>query len=86
MPVALTVELETATLAALDDLAAKADRSRDWLVRRALEDYVAAQASDIAKIEAGVSDVSIDLICRGLFALSVSPSRIGKAIAGKRAA
>jgi predicted transcriptional regulator len=55
MPVPLTVERETATVAALDDLAAKAARSRDWLVRRALEDYVAAQASDIAKIEAGLA-------------------------------
>jgi predicted transcriptional regulator len=71
MPVALTVELETATLAALDDLAAKAHRSRDWLVRRALEDYVAAQASDIAKMAAGLAQAD-----RGEFAADDELDRI----------
>ena len=55
MTSALTIELDAGTLAALDEFAAKAAQSRDWLVRRALEDYVALQAWQIAKIEAGLA-------------------------------
>lgn len=71
MTSAVIIELDVGTLAALDELAAKAAQPRDWLVRRALEDYVALQAWQVAKIEAGlaqadrgefVSDDELDLV------------------------
>jgi hypothetical protein len=37
-------------------------------------------------MEATSPDVSLDLICRALFALGVSRHQIGKVIGGKRAA
>lgn len=42
--------------------------------------------SRIAKIENAAPDVSLDLICRALFALGVSREQIGKTLAAKRAA
>ena len=71
MSVALTVELEPETLAALDGLAARAAQPRHWLVRRALQDCVTSQAWQMAKIETGsaqadrgelVSDDELDRI------------------------
>lgn len=51
---AFTVRLDESTLAALDDLAHKTDRPRNWLVAKAIEDYVALNAWQIGKIEAGL--------------------------------
>jgi predicted transcriptional regulator len=48
---ALTVKLDANTLGALDRLAQKTDRTRDWLVAKAIEDYVALNAWQIDKIE-----------------------------------
>jgi DNA-binding XRE family transcriptional regulator len=42
--------------------------------------------SRIAMIEQGRPDVSLDLICRALFALGVSRRELGKAIASSKAA
>ena len=44
MPTPFTVRLDEATLNALDDLAEKTDRSRNWLVSRAVEDFIALNA------------------------------------------
>ncbi len=46
MPAAFTVRLDEATLGALDRLAEKTDRSRSWLVTKAIEDYVAQNFVD----------------------------------------
>ncbi len=54
-PAPFTVRLDEATLGALDSLAEKTDRSRSWLVARAVEDYVALNAWQIGKIEAGLA-------------------------------
>jgi predicted transcriptional regulator len=51
----LTVHLDENTLGALDRLAKKIDRSRDWLVTKAVEDYVALNAWHIGKIEDGIA-------------------------------
>ena len=71
MTAAVTIELDTGTLAALDELAAKAAQPRDWLMRRALEDYVALQAWQVAKIEAGLAQAD-----RGEFATEDELNRI----------
>ena len=55
MPAPFTVRLEESTLTALDQLAEKTDRSRNWLVSRAIEDFVALNAWQIGKIEAGLA-------------------------------
>jgi predicted transcriptional regulator len=52
---ALTVKLDANTLGALDRLAQKTDRPRDWLVAKAIEDYVALNAWQIDKIEQGIA-------------------------------
>jgi predicted transcriptional regulator len=55
MSAAFTVRLEESTLGSLDRLAEKTERSRNWLVARAIEDYVALNAWQIGKIEAGIA-------------------------------
>lgn len=52
---ALTIQLDPNTLGALDRLAEKTDRSREWLVNKAVEDYVAVNAWQIRKIEEGIA-------------------------------
>lgn len=55
MSAAFTVRLDDTTLEALDKLAEKAERSRSWLVTRAIEDFVALNAWQIGKIEEGIA-------------------------------
>ena len=54
MTAAFTLRLNEATLEALDRLAEKTERSRSWLATKAIEDYVALNAWQIGKIEAGI--------------------------------
>ena len=54
MPAPFTVRLDDQMLTALDRLASRTDRSRNWLVARAVEDFVALNAWQIEKIEAGL--------------------------------
>ena len=51
----LSVRLPPALRAKLDKIAAGLDRPRNWVVNRALEDYVAAQAWQTAQIKRGLS-------------------------------
>ena len=53
MTAAFTLRLDEATLMALDRLAQKTERSRSWLAAKAIEDYIALNAWQIAKIEVG---------------------------------
>lgn len=55
MTAAFTLRLNEATLDALDRLAEKTERSRSWLATKAIEDYVAMNAWQIGKIEAGIA-------------------------------
>jgi predicted transcriptional regulator len=50
----LTVRLDEAVLQALDRVADKTRRSRDWHVSRAIEDYVAVNSWQLERIEAGI--------------------------------
>ena len=54
MTAAFTLRLDDATLQALDRLAEKTDRSRSWHAAKAIEEYIALNAWQIAKIEAGI--------------------------------
>jgi predicted transcriptional regulator len=56
MTAPVTIELEVETLTALDALVARSDLSRSALVNLALEEWLAAQASQMAEIEAGIAD------------------------------
>jgi len=55
MTAPFTVRLEEETLRELDTLAAKTERSRNWLVSRAIENYLSLNAWQIAKIEEGIA-------------------------------
>ncbi len=55
MTAAFTLRLSDGTLNALDRLAEKTERSRNWLATRAIEDYIALNAWQIDKIEAGIA-------------------------------
>lgn len=55
MTAPFTVRLEEPTLTALDKLAIQTDRSRNWLIARAVEDYVTVNAWQLEKIEAGLA-------------------------------
>jgi predicted transcriptional regulator len=79
MPTALTVSIDEATVGALDDLAAKTERSRDWLVNRAIEDFVALNAWQITKIEAGMAAAD-----RGEFTTDAEIARVREKFAVSR--
>jgi predicted transcriptional regulator len=55
MTAGFTLRLREETLQALDQLAAKTERSRSWLAVKAIEDHIALNAWQIAKIEAGIA-------------------------------
>lgn len=55
MTAAFTLRIDEATLEALDRLAEKTDRSRNWLVSKAIEEYISLNAWQIAKTEAGIA-------------------------------
>ncbi|MBI3419642.1 MAG: ribbon-helix-helix protein, CopG family [Proteobacteria bacterium] len=52
---AFTVRLDKRTLQALDGLAEKTERPRNWLVTQAVQDYVALNAWQVEKIEKGLA-------------------------------
>ena len=55
MTAAFTLRLDDDTLKALDRLAERTDRSRSWLAARAIEEFIALNAWQIEKIEAGIN-------------------------------
>ena len=75
---AFTVRLDASMLNALDHLAEQTDRSRNWLVVRAVEDFVALNAWQLGKIEAGLAAAN-----RGAFATDEELARIRKKFAPK---
>jgi len=76
---AFTVRLDETTIDALDRLAKQTDRSRSWLVSRAVEEYVALNEWQIAKIEEG-----LDAAQRGDFASEKDVARIRGKYAGRK--
>ena len=78
-PSAFTVRLDEKTLGALDKLAVQTERSRNWLVAKALEDYIALNAWQIGKIGEGIKAAG-----RGAFASDKEIARIRNKFSGKR--
>ncbi len=78
MPAPFTVRLDELTLNALDHLAQKTDRSRNWLISRAVQDFVALNAWQLGKIEAGIAAAD-----RGEFASDEELARVRKKFAPK---
>lgn len=76
MPAPFTVRLDEPMLEALDRLVAKTERSRSWLVARAIEDYIALNAWQIEKIEEGIAAAD-----RGDFATEDEVARVRKKFA-----
>ena len=64
MSASVTIRVDDAAkLEAVDKLAKSMDRSRNWVINRAIERYVAEQSWQIAEIEAGIAEAD-----RGEFA------------------
>ncbi|HEX4055575.1 MAG TPA: helix-turn-helix transcriptional regulator [Tepidisphaeraceae bacterium] len=61
-------------------------RKQAGATQHALARLIGSSQSRVAKMERGAADVSLDLLCKALFALKVSRREIGKMIASKRAA
>jgi DNA-binding XRE family transcriptional regulator len=61
-------------------------RSAKKITQQQLARLIHSSQSRIAMLEQGRPDVSLDLICRALFALGVSRKEIGRAIISSRAA
>jgi len=76
---AFTVRLDEATIEALDRLAEQTERSRSWLVTRAVEDYVALNEWQIARIREGIADAD-----RGDFASDKEMTRIRTKYSGRK--
>jgi predicted transcriptional regulator len=68
---ALTVELDGATLNALDRLAQQTERSRNSLVAEAVQDFVEVHAWQLRKIESGLAAAD-----RGEFASEADVARV----------
>jgi ribosome-binding protein aMBF1 (putative translation factor) len=64
----------------------KSARKTKRITQHDLAKLMASSQSRVAKIEGTGADVSLDLICKALFALGVSRQAIGRALASKRAA
>jgi DNA-binding XRE family transcriptional regulator len=61
-------------------------RSQKKITQQQLARLIHSSQSRIAMLEQGRPDVSLDLICRALFALGMSRRELGKAITTNRAA
>jgi DNA-binding XRE family transcriptional regulator len=61
-------------------------RKSKRVTQQELARMIGSSQPRIAALERGSPDVSLDLICRALFALGMTNSQIGKAISAKRAA
>lgn len=78
MSAAFTVRLDETTLGALDQLAEKTERSRNWIVAKAIEDYIALNTWQVSKIEAGIAAAD-----QGDFASDEEIARVRKRFAAK---
>jgi DNA-binding XRE family transcriptional regulator len=64
----------------------KSVRADKRIRQQDLARMIASSQSRIAKMEAGSPNVSLDLICRALFAMGVSAQTLARSIAAKKAA
>ena len=68
---AFTVRILEETSDKLDELAVKMDRSRSFLAAKAIEEFVAREAWQLAEIEAGLAEAN-----RGEFASDAEVERV----------
>ncbi len=68
---AFTVRILEETADKLDELAIKMDRSRSFLAAKAIEEFVAREAWQLAEIEAGLAEAN-----RGEFASEAEVERV----------
>jgi DNA-binding XRE family transcriptional regulator len=61
-------------------------RKNASVTQHALAKLIGSSQSRVAKMEAGDFNVSLDLICKALFALKISRREIGKVFGSKKAA
>jgi len=71
MAAAFTVRLDDTVLRDLDRLAEKTDRSRNWLVSQAVQEYVSVNAWQLERIEEGIAAAD-----RGDFASEAEVARV----------
>jgi predicted transcriptional regulator len=71
MAAAFTVRLDEAVLRELDRLAERTERSRNWLVSQAVQEYVSVNAWQLERIEEGVAAAD-----RGDFASEAELARV----------
>jgi DNA-binding XRE family transcriptional regulator len=64
----------------------KKTRSEKQVTQQQLARLINSSQSRVAMLEQGRPDVSLDLICRALFALGVGRRELGKAIVSSKAA
>jgi predicted transcriptional regulator len=74
----VSIRLEPETTAALDRLAKQTGRSRSWLVRRAIEDFVSLGVWQLPKILKGIAAAE-----QGDFATTEEIARIGRKYSGE---
>lgn len=61
-------------------------RQARGITQQELARLMSSSQSRIAKLEGACAQASLDLLCRALFAIGVTPREIGKTIAAPRAA
>jgi predicted transcriptional regulator len=71
MAAAFTVRLDEAVLRELDRLAERTERSRNWLVSQAVQEYVSVNAWQLERIEEGIAAAD-----RGDFASEAELARV----------
>lgn len=54
----ITIRTDQKTVAAIDALAGAMDRSRNYVVNQAIEQYLATNAWQVERIKAGLADVA----------------------------
>jgi predicted transcriptional regulator len=77
MSAGFLVRLDDDALTALDALAQRIGRSRNWLVGRAVQDYVALNQWQLEKIETGIAEAN-----RGEFASDEEVARVRRRWSG----
>ncbi len=56
MTAPVTIDFDEQTLTALDGFAARMEQSREGLIKLALDEWLAAQAWEVAEIEAAIAE------------------------------
>jgi DNA-binding XRE family transcriptional regulator len=64
----------------------KTARKSAGITQQQLAKLIGSSQSRVAKLEAASPDITLDLICKALFALGVSREKIGKTLASNKAA